>query len=76
MLALIFILLMDHYDGWLYFMMGVYIFYDGSIYHVWWMVSFILLYLYHGSEEDDVFIFLHMYILFSLSYPVTCTVDD
>ena len=27
------------------------------------LVSFTLLHLYHGSNEDDVFLFLHMYIL-------------
>ena len=31
--------------------------YDGCLYHVWWMVLFILLYLYYGSEEDDVILF-------------------
>ena len=29
---------------------------DGCI-RVWWMVSFTLLHLYHGSEEDDEFYF-------------------
>ena len=45
---------------------------DGCIMYV---ISFYLLYLSHGFEEDDVYLFLHMYILLSLSYPVTCTMD-
>ena len=40
------------------------------------MVSFTLLHLYHGSDEDDVSLFVHMYILLSLSYPMTCIVDN
>ena len=71
---------MDHYDGWLYFMMDVIssmmdvisFMMDGCIMYV--MVSLPLLHLYHEPKEDDVF--LHMYILLSLSYPMTCTVDD
>ena len=64
----------DAIDGWeeshtqLCFMM------DGCIMYV--MVSFTLLHLYHGFDEDDVSLCLHMYILLSLSYPVTCTMDD
>ena len=76
MLALILILFMDHYDGWLYLYDGFYIFIDGWMYHVWWMVLFTLLHLYHGFDEVYVSLFLHMYILLSLSYPMTCTVDD
>ena len=64
------------YDGCYIFNDGCYIFIYGWMYHVWWMVSFTLLYLYHGFDEDVVSLFLHMYILLSLSYPVTCTVDD
>ena len=60
----------------IYFMMDVYSYYDGWRYHVWWMVSFILLYLYHGSKDDDVFLFLHMYIRLAFHTPVTYTVDD
>ena len=48
----------DYILQWMFisFMMDGYIFYGGC---------FHLLYrtLYHGSEEDDVFLFLHMYIL-------------
>ena len=40
-----------------------YIFICGWMYHVWWMVSFTLLYLYHGLDEDDVFYF-HICIFF------------
>ena len=47
---------------------------DGCIMYV--MVSFTLLYLYHGFNKVDVSLSLHMYILLSFSYPVTCTVDD
>ena len=61
-------------DVWLYLLMDIvsllmygHIMYDAFIY---------LLYLFHGSEEDDVISYLHMYILLSLSYPVTCTVDE
>ena len=43
-----------------------YILIDGWMYHVWWMVSFTLLYLYHRFNENDVSLFLHMYILLSL----------
>ena len=52
----------------IYFMM------DGCIMYV--MVSFTLLHLYHGFNEDDVSLFLHMYSFLSLSYLVACTVDD
>ena len=63
------------YDGWLSFTMVVIsLLIDGCIMYV---ISFIyLLHLYHGFNEDDVSLLLHMYILLSLSYPVTCTVDD
>ena len=50
--------------------------YYGWMYHVWCMVSFILLHLYYGFDNVDVYLFLHMYILLSLSYPMTFTVDD
>ena len=61
---------MDHSDGWLYFMMDVISFMmdvisllmDGCIMYGGWFHLFYCT-LYHGSEEDDVFIFLHMYIL-------------
>ena len=33
---------------------GCYIFSDGWTYFVWWIVSFTLLQLYHGFNEDDV----------------------
>ena len=51
-----FILSMYHYDGWLYLMMDGYIMYGGW-FHLFYCT------LYHGSEEEDVFLFLHMYIL-------------
>ena len=64
------------YDGWLSFTMVVIpLLMDGCImYGIWFHLFYCT--LYHGSEEDDVFIFLCMYILLSPSYPVTCTVDD
>ena len=64
------------YDGWLSFtMIIISLLMDECIMYGGW---FHLLYctLYHGSEKDDVFLFLHMYILLSLSYPMTYTVDD
>ena len=68
------------YDGWISLliivissMMDVISFMlDGCNMYV--MVFFTWLYLYYGSIEDDVY--LHMYIILSLSYLVTCIVDD
>ena len=68
-------MLVVFYDGWLSFTMVVIsLLMDGWIMYV--NSSFTLLYLYHGFDEDDVSILLHVYILLSLSYLVTCTVDD
>ena len=50
-----------YYNGWLYL-------YDG-LFHLWYCT------LSHGSKRDDVIYFYKLYS-FSLSYLVTCTVDD
>ena len=62
-------------DGCYIFYDGFYIFYDGWMYHVCYgFIYFITLvsWIWWGW---CIFIF-NMYILLSLSYPVTCTVDD
>ena len=40
------------------------------------LVSFNLLYLYYRFNEDGVSLFLHMYILLSFLYPMTCIVSS
>ena len=65
------------YDGWLSFTVVVIsLLMDGCIMYVISFIYLIVLHLYHGFEKDDVSLLLHMYLLLSLSYPVTHTVDD
>ena len=74
-LAFTFTMFLDYYDGWLDFMIDVLsLWMYGCIRYV---IKFHLFYctLYHGFQ-DDVSLSLHMYILLSLSYLVTCIVDD
>ena len=64
------------YGVWKSFMMVVTFFLmDGYIMYGGWFHLFYCT-LYHGFEDDDVSLFLHMHILLSFSYLVTCTVDD